>query len=472
MRFLLLFILLMPFPAQSALPVSDSYADVVEDLLPSVVSVSATKITGQISAELLTVPHGSPFEEFFREFYKGGNLNAHKAILLGSGFIYDDKGHIVTSSHVVENMPEVMVTLNDGSVLKGRVLGKDSKTDLAVLKVDTDKTLVPVKMGASDHARVGDLVFAIGNPFGLGNTVTSGIISARSRDIQVGPYDDFIQTDAAINRGNSGGPLFNSKGEWIGVNTAIFSPSGGSVGIAFAVPSKMAAWVADSLIRDGVIKRGRLGLKIQTVSSEIASSLGLKKAGGALVAGVDPNSAAAKSNIQAGDVILAFDGKEVTTMRSLPRFAAETPVGTTVQLKIWRDGKEMSIPLMIEEMIEPGPVKPKQISEADRTRIEQIDILGIAVADLSPSIRQKYRLPKSAAGVIVTAVQPGSDAAVKGLRMGDLIIELDKKPVYSTSRLAKWKEEIAELGQTSAFLLIERGGERFFVVVKYVLPAG
>ena len=252
-----------------------SFADAVQKVLPSVVSVSATKIAAE-PPEMMLALRGSPFEQFFKDIYRDGGFDMPKSILLGSGFIYDKDGHVVTSAHVVENMKEVMVTLNDGTAVAGKVLGRDPKTDLALLKIETDG-LTPVVLGDSDMAKIGDPVLAIGNPFGLGNTVTSGIISARSRDIQVGPYDDFIQTDAAINRGNSGGPLFNADGEMIGVNTAIFSPSGGSVGIAFAVPSKMTKTVVDALIKDGVVKRGRLGVKVQTVTPEIAKNLKMKK---------------------------------------------------------------------------------------------------------------------------------------------------------------------------------------------------
>lgn len=417
-RFLFALMLLLPLRARASLPVSDSYADVVERLLPSVVSVSATKVTGPVPLEMLRVPPGSPFEDFFREFYKNGGLNAQKAILLGSGFVYSADGYIVTSSHVVENMDEVMVTMNGGKALKGKVVGKDPKTDIALVKVDSPEPLTPVTLSDSDQARVGDVVLAIGNPFGLGNTVTSGIISARSRDIQVGPYDDFLQTDAAINRGNSGGPLFNAKGGLVGVNTAIFSPSGGSVGIAFAVPSNMAKWVADSLIKDGRIRRGRLGLKIQTVSPEIAQTLKMPKAYGALVAGVDPKSPASTSGIKAGDVIVSFDGTEISSMRQLPRLAAESPVGGTVTLGVWRDGKVFKAPLVIDEMKEPVRSAPNAqvVSDADKTTVEEIEFLGVSVADLSPAVRQKFRLSKSAEGVLITKVVPKTDAALKGLR--------------------------------------------------------
>ena len=462
-----------PFFARAALPVADSYADAAERLLPSVVSVSATKVTGPLPPEMLRVPPGSPFEEFFREFYKNGGMNAQKAILLGSGFVYSADGYIVTSSHVVENMGEVMVTMNGGKALKGKVVGKDPKTDIALIKVESKEPLTPVVFADSDASRVGDVVLAFGNPFGLGTTVTAGIISARSRDIQVGPYDDFLQTDAAINRGNSGGPLFNTKGELVGVNTAIFSPSGGSVGIAFAVPSNMAKWVADSLIKDGRVRRGRLGLKVQTVSPEIAKSLNMPRAYGALVAGVDPKSPAASSDVRTGDVIVSFNGREVSSMRMLPRMAAEAPVGKTAVLGVWRDGKVFKVPTVIDEMKELAPApKARAVTEADETNVEPIEFLGVSVADLSPAVRQKFRLSKSAEGVLITSVAPNTDAAGKGLRAGDLIVEADRKPMRTTKSVAEWKLEAAETGQDSAFLLIERGGERFFMVVKFSMPEG
>lgn len=467
-RALLSGLLAFPVAVRAAVAVPDSFADVAERLLPSVVSVSATKTSDKDDA-VSNVPDGSAFSDFFNEFYKGGgSLAGRKDILLGSGFVYGSEGHIVTSSHVVENMSEVTVTLNDGKALKGKVVGKDPKTDVALVKVDTDVSLPPVTVGNSDASRVGDVVLAIGNPFGLGNTVTSGIISARSRDIQVGPYDDFLQTDAAINRGNSGGPLFNAKGELIGVNTAIFSPSGGSVGIAFAVPSNMAKWIADSLIENGRVRRGRLGLKIQTVSPDIARSLKMPRVYGALVAGVDPQSPAARSKIQTGDVIVSFNGREVASMRALPRMAAEAPVGKEARLGIWRDGKAFKVPLLIEEMKDADPVKPPVLSEIDdKTRIEPIPFLGVSAAELSPAVRQKYRLPKNAQGVLISSVAPRTDAAGKGLRLGDLLVEIDRKPVASLQDVLEWKNAVAETGQDSAFLLIERGGDRFFMVVKF-----
>ena len=445
-----------------------SFADAVQKVLPSVVSVSATKITAE-PPEMMLALRGSPFEQFFKDVYRDGGFDTPKTILLGSGFVYDSDGHIITSAHVVENMTTVTVTLNDGTALEGRVLGRDPKTDLALLKIETGAGLTPVVVGSSDQARIGDPVLAVGNPFGLGNTVTSGIISARSRDIQVGPYDDFIQTDAAINRGNSGGPLFNANGEMIGVNTAIFSPSGGSVGIAFAVPSKMVKTVADALIKDGVVKRGRLGLKVQTVTPEIAKSLGLKKPYGALVAGLDMIFPAGKPDVQTGDVILSFDGREVTTMRDLPRMAAETPIGKTVPVTLWRQGEEKQISMTVFELKDAVSAAALPDTASVRTlKTKNISLLGITVAEISPELRRKHHLTKNAQGLVVVSVSARSDAASKGLRAGDLLVELDRKSVSGFNAIDLWEKDAAEMGQESAFVLIDRGGERFFAVVRFV----
>lgn len=445
-----------------------SFADTAQKVLPSVVSVSATKVQNE-PPEMMLALRGSPFEQFFKDVYRDGGFDAPKSILLGSGFVYDAQGHIVTSAHVVENMNEVSVTMNDGSVLTGKVLGRDPKTDLAVIKIDA-KNLSAVSIADSDKARIGDPVLAVGNPFGLGNTVTAGIISARSRDIQVGPYDDFIQTDAAINRGNSGGPLFNAEGQMIGVNTAIFSPSGGSVGIAFAVPSNMVKTVAEALIKNGVVKRARLGIKIQTVTNEIAESLKLNKTYGALVAGIDPASDAAKSGIKTGDVIIRFDKKEVPSMRSLPRMVAEKNVGSVVPLTVWRQGKQIELSLTLSEM--PEPSKAQVLPDGSQTDIavatKIVPLLGVSVAELTPEIRQKFHLSKNASGLAVISVIPGSDAALKGLKPGDLLVELDRKKMSDFQAAEYWEKEAAEMGQESAFVLIDRNDDRFFAVVRFI----
>src|SRR5512143_2084229 len=347
----------------------DSFADLAASLLPSVVNVSTTQvIEGNPGIELPQLPPGSPFEEVFKEFMERGQPRAQprRATSLGSGFIIDTEGHIVTNNHVIQDADEVTVILHDETRLEAKVIGRDAKTDLAVLKVEPHGKLAPVKFGDSDVVRVGDWILAIGNPFGFGGTVTTGIISARGRDIQAGPYDDFLQTDASINRGNSGGPMFNLDGEVIGINTAIFSPSGGSVGIGFAIPSSGAQPVIQQLIEHGQVRRGWLGVRIQAVTEEIADALGLKDAAGALVAGVIPGGPAEKAKIKDGDIILEFDGKPIGQMRRLPRLVADTEIGRTVPIRVWRDGRELSLMVEVGELKEsekaalatPGPEKP------------------------------------------------------------------------------------------------------------------
>mgnify|MGYP002515593511 FL=1 len=459
MRFLMFLGLTLFSASANAEPVS--FADTVEGLLPSVVSVSSVKTDGE-TPDMVKALRGSPFEQFFSEHYRDGGFDSQKSILLGSGFVYDDKGHILTSAHVVEALDGVRVTLNDGSVVSAKVAGRDAKTDIALLKADNPQGLKPVKIGNSDTARIGDAVLAIGNPFGLGNTVTSGIVSARSRDIQVGPYDDFIQTDAAINRGNSGGPLFNVKGELIGVNTAIFSPSGGSVGIAFAAPSNIVKAIADSLIKDGVVRRGRLGLKVQSVSPELAKTLKLPKAYGAYVTEVENP----KTTVKKGDVIVSFNGREVPSMRALPKMAAFAPVGSTARLGIVRNGQKLTAPIVLMELKD----APKNVRAAETADSFPIPLLGIAGTELTPEIRQKNGISKAVSGILVTKVASKSDAAQKGIKAGDVIVELDKKPVKSVDAVAQWAAETAEMGLDTAFVLIDRGGERFFAVVKFSVP--
>src|SRR5512134_1778265 len=328
---LIALVVLLSNPAH-ARAVPDSFADLAARLLPSVVNVSTTQVVeGNTGIEIPQLPPGSPFEEFFKEFMERGQprqqQQRRRATSLGSGFVYDNQGHIVTNNHVIQDADQVTVILHDETRLDAKVIGRDSKTDIAILKVEPNARLVPVQFGDSDMARVGDWVLAIGNPFGFGGSVTAGIISARGRDIQAGPYDDFLQTDASINRGNSGGPTFNLNGEVIGINTAIYSPSGGSIGIGFAIPSLSAQPVIQQLIQHGQVRRGWLGVRIQAVTEEIADALGLKDAAGALVAGVIPGGPAEKANIKDGDIILEFDGKPIGQMRRLPRLVADTEIG-------------------------------------------------------------------------------------------------------------------------------------------------
>ena len=332
-----------------------SFADLAEKLLPSVVNISSTQkaVDPGDFPEMPHFPPGSPFEDFFEEFMerRGEGMPLIPPASLGSGFIIDaEKGYVVTNYHVIKDADQVRITLHDDTTLDAEIVGRDEKTDLAVLQVKPTKPLTAVPFGDSDKLRVGDWILAIGNPFGLGGTVTAGIISARQRDIQSGPYDDYIQTDASINRGNSGGPMFDLEGNVIGINTAIFSPSGGSVGIGFAIPSSLAKPVIMQLIEFGKTRRGWLGVRIQNVTDEIAESLGLSETTGALIASVTATGPAEVAGLQAGDIILEFDGKPINAMRTLPRAVAETPIGKKVKLTYWLDGKKAETSVAIGEM--------------------------------------------------------------------------------------------------------------------------
>jgi serine protease Do len=395
---------------------------------------------------------------------------------LGSGFVIDaQNGYIVTNNHVIADADEVKITLFDDRVLNAEIIGRDEKTDLAVLKVDPkeakEANLIPVPFGNSDTMRVGDWVIAIGNPFGLGGTVTAGIISARQRDINAGPYDDFIQTDASINRGNSGGPMFNLKGEVIGINTAIYSPSGGSVGIGFAIPSSMAQPILDQLIKFGRTRRGWLGVRIQNVTDDIADSLGIEKAKGALVASVTKDGPAEKAGLKAGDVILEFDSKEVTAMRSLPRIVAETDIDKDVPIKIWRDGRPKTVTAKIGELEE---AEKKGILENDTVvsgegdaRGYKIKNLDVSAANLDDALRQEFGISPDIAGVVITHIEDGSDAAQKGLRPGDVIIEVNQNPVLTPEEVNELVQNARRSGRSSALFLINREGDMRFVALRF-----
>src|SRR3954447_12841275 len=385
----------------------DSFADLAAQLLPAVVNVSSSQSAqarNDRGPEIPGFPPGSPFEQFFRDFLDrnrpgqqgqgqrrgertpqpqppgdNGGPGGGRAVSLGSGFIVDTAGYIVTNNHVIEGADEISVTLTDNTTLKAKLVGKDERVDLALLKVDTDHPLKAVPFGDSDTARVGDWVLAIGNPFGLGGSVTAGIVSARGRDIRQGPYDDFIQTDAAINRGNSGGPLFNMDGQVIGINTAIYSPSGGSVGIGFSVPANLAKSVVAQLKDFGHPRRGWLGVRIQQVTPDIAESLGLHEAQGAMVAGVNDGGPAEKSGIRNGDVILKFNNQDVKEMRTLPRIVAETDIGKSVPVVLWRDGKEVTVQAAVGELpddVQQASASPTGMPSRPQNRSAMISGLG------------------------------------------------------------------------------------------------
>ncbi len=451
----------------------ESFADLAEKLLPSVVNVSTTQVVeGIAGVEIPRIPPGSPFNDFFKNFMDRNhqqNKRKRKAISLGSGFIIDSKGYVVTNNHVIKDADEITVILQDNTRLKAKLVGHDPKTDLAVLKVDPKGHKFPaVKFGDSGKARVGDWVVAIGNPFGLGGTVTTGIISARNRDINSGPYDDFFQTDASINRGNSGGPMFNLDGNVIGINTAIFSPSGGSVGIGFAISSAVASPVIKQLIAHGKVRRGWLGVHIQAVNDAIAETLGMSSATGALVASVMAGGPAEKSKIKTGDVILEFDGKKVDKMRSLPRIVAETDVDKTVNVLVWRNGHKKSIKVRIGEMKD-SDTKVASNNGSTRkqtTRTEQsLSSIGMTLSAITPVIRDRFGFDDTVKGVVVTDVDGVGPAAEKGIRPGNVIVEVSQEKVTTPAQVSQKIRDARKSGRKSILLLVEgQGGLRFVAI--------
>ncbi|HYL48522.1 MAG TPA: DegQ family serine endoprotease [Stellaceae bacterium] len=461
-----------------ARPAPDSFADLAARLLPAVVNISTTQTLPEKSdknsrgPDVPQFPPGSPFEEFFKDFLDknrpGGQPQAlpRHATSLGSGFIIDPSGLVVTNNHVIPDADQITVTLQDDASFKAEVVGKDGKTDLALLRIKSSKPLPFVKFGDSDKSRVGDWVLAIGNPFGLGGTVTAGILSARAREINSGPYDDFLQTDAAINRGNSGGPMFNMDGDVIGINTAIFSPSGGSIGIGFAIPANEAKPVIEQIQKYGHARRGWLGVNIQSVTDEIAESLGLDKPKGALIASVFDGGPAQKAGIQPGDVVLTFDGKAVVDMRHLPRIVAETPIDKTVKVMVWRKHKELTLDVKVGELkdtVEQAAATAKQPAPAPGTAVKA---LGLSVADLTPELRQRYQLADDSAGVVVTDVDKDGPAAEKGMRAGDVITEVAQEEVKTPADVVKKVDAATKAGRKSVLLLVDRQGDLRFYALK------
>ncbi|KJE36065.1 serine protease [Thalassospira sp. HJ] len=458
----------------NARPAPESFADLAEKLLPSVVNISTSQMVAERQGPDFQFPPGSPFEDLFRDFMdrngqggQGGQApQRRRATALGSGFIISADGYIVTNNHVIDGADEITVRLHDGDTLDAELIGRDPKTDVALLKVEPTEDLPFVKWGDSDNSRIGDWAMAIGNPFGLGGTVTAGIISARNRDINQGPYDDFIQTDASINRGNSGGPLFNLDGDVIGINSAIYSPSGGSVGIGFAIPSAIAQSVVDQLKEYGRTRRGWLGVHIQTVTEDIADSVGLDEASGAMVAGVSEDGPAQAAGIKQGDVILTFDGKKVESMRRLPRIVAETKIGKDVDVEIWRDGEKQTVQVELgelEEEVVAASAGSSEEQEAPAVAEASIDALGIKIANVDEGLRQRYNLAEGTEGVIVTEVAGDSYAAEKGVRPGDIIIEASHSSVSSVEDVVNAVETAIDDDKRTILMLIETSaGPRYF----------
>ncbi len=462
---------LVPAQAQ-AREITSSFADLVEELTPAVVNISSTQKmeAPEDFPELPQFPPGSPFEDFFEKFMerRGDGLPMMPATSLGSGFVIDaQQGYIITNNHVIKDAEEVRVTFHDDETVVAEVIGHDEKTDLAVLKVDTKKKLTAVKFGDSDVLRVGDWVVAIGNPFGLGGTVTAGIISARQRNINSGPYDDFLQTDASINRGNSGGPMFNLDGEVIGINTAIFSPSGGSVGIGFAIPAALAKPVIDQIIQYGRTRRGWLGVRIQQVTDEIAESLGLPETYGALVASVTEGGPAEKAGILPGDIITGFNGERIDEMRILPRVVAKAEIGVESGLSYWRDGEMKTTKVKIGELekaeeeglLDTGDMAPDLSGKA-------IPEVGMSVVQLTDALRTEYALSPTVEGVLITKVEDASEAAAKGLMDGDVIVEVNQKPVKTPDEVIAIIEKAKAAERASVLLLVSREGDVRFTALR------
>ena len=458
-----LFILLvLNFTSIKAHAVPESFADLAEKLMPSVVNISTTQTVRTTTNQFpFQFPPGSPFGEMFKDFERP---TERKASSLGSGFIVKAEGIVITNNHVIANAEDILIRVGDKEY-NAEVIGADPYMDLAVLKMKTKDKFKPVSFGDSSKARVGDWVVAIGNPFGLGGTVTSGIISARNRQIGLTRYEDFIQTDASINQGNSGGPLFNLKGEVIGVNTAIIAPGqSGSIGIGFAIPANAASNVIDQLIKFGETKRGWLGVRIQEVTKEIADVEKLKKPEGALVASVGKNSPADKSGIKAGDIILEFDGKKINTMKKLPNVVASTEVGKSVELKIWRNKKLISKRLVLgrlETSEEFKETKPKIVKK-------DVDIqsLKIAVRDLNEQDISKRNLNKKTTGVVITEISNRSPLT-NLLSVNDIIIEVQKTSVKNSSDLNKIVNNIFKKGEKTLLLtIINKDNRRRYLGVK------
>jgi serine protease Do len=463
----------------------DGIADVAEKVIDAVVNISTSQTVeakggpgGEGRGATPQLPPGSPFEEFFDDFFKnrrggpgsprgGGDLQPHKTNSLGSGFIIDTAGVVVTNNHVIADADEINVIMNDGTKIKAELVGVDKKTDLAVLKFKPVKPLVAVKFGDSDKLRLGEWVIAIGNPFSLGGTVTAGIVSARNRDIASGPYDNYIQTDAAINRGNSGGPLFNLDGEVIGVNTLIISPTGGSIGIGFAVPSKTVAGVVDQLRQFGELRRGWLGVRIQQVTDEIAESLNIKPARGALIAGVEDKGPAKPAGIEPGDVVVKFDGKDIKEPKDLSRVVADTAVGKEVDVVIIRKGEEQTRKVTLgrlEDTDKPTPASVKTPEPAEKPVTQRA--LGLDLATLSKDLRGRYKIKDSVKGVIITNVDGTSDAAEKRLTAGEVIVEVAQEAVSNAADVKKRVDQLKKDGKKSVLLLVSNAeGELRFVAL-------
>jgi serine protease Do len=467
-----LLIVALPLDAQARGP--ESFADLAEQVTGAVVNISAATTVETRGRTMPQLPPGTPFEDLFEEFFnrrgqgpggQGDTPRQRRSNSLGSGFVIDPTGIVVTNNHVIGDANDVSVIFADGTKLKAEIVGKDPKIDLAVLRVKPDKPLKAVSFGDSEKIRPGDWVVAVGNPFGLGGSVTAGIVSARGRNIESGPYDNYIQTDASINKGNSGGPLFNMNGEVIGINTAILSPTGGSVGIGFAVPAATAVPVIDQLRQFGETRRGWLGVRIQNVDDATAEALGLGSARGALVAGIDDKGPAKPAGLEVGDVIVKFDGRDIKDSRDLPRVVASTPVGKAVDVVIMRKGKELTKSVTLGRLEDNErqaslTQPPTDVPTASRRA------LGLELSGITDELRRRFNIKDNVKGVVVTRVDPNSAAADKRIQPGEVIVEVGQEPVSTPADVTRRVEALKKDGRKSALLLVANvQGEVRFVAV-------
>ena len=461
-KFLLTFILIFNFPlVLNSQDIPGSFADLAEKLMPSVVNISTTQtvVTKSNPFPNFQFPPGSPFEDMFKEF---GTPQERKSAALGSGFIIDEKGIVVTNNHVIDGAEDIVVQVNGDKEFKAKVIGADPLSDIAVLQIETNEKFIPVKFGDSDKARIGDWVIAIGNPFGFGGTVTSGIISARNRSIGLSRYEDYIQTDASINSGNSGGPLFDMNGDVIGINTAILGRSG-NVGIGFSIPSNSAKIVIDQLIKFGETKRGWLGVRIQDVTQEIADVEKLDKPRGALVASVAENSPSAKAGIKAGDIILEFNGVKINQMKELPAIVAKTKVGTNVKVKVWRNKKELIKNVLLGRLETSEDFK---VTDKTSPTESNIDNLKITVRILNNEDIKERKLPNQTKGLVITKIENNSPLA-NTIEVNSVIVEAQKKKIKSANDLEKIVNQVLNTSQkTILFVIYNSQNQRRYIGIK------
>jgi serine protease Do len=448
--------------------VPETFADVVDRVAPSVVYITTARTSAPVRRGFPSPEAPEGFEEFFRDFFERGPQQAPRpGNAVGAGFVISPDGYVVTNNHVIAEADEITVVFSDESRYEAELIGTDTKTDIALLKIGSERPLPIVEFANSDQVRVGDWVIAIGNPYGLGHSVTAGIVSAIGRDINAGPYDDFFQIDAPINRGNSGGPSFNLEGQVIGINTAIFSPSGGNVGIGFTIPANLAVPVIDSLKRSGRVERGWLGVRIQTVTEEIAESLGLDATEGALVASVTPDGPAEEAAIEPGDVIIEFDGKQIDRMRGLPRIVAETPVGKAVEVIVWRRGERVPVEVELGELPDEEEIAALSQEGADAPPVASLDTLGFTVATLDDELRARFELEPDVEGVVIVDVTEGGPASEESLRPGDVIREVTQEEVASPADVVAKVEQAREADKRSVLMLVDRGGDLRFVALRF-----